>query len=276
MGKEYELKTTLLITTFNRSSQLNNTLKRLCNLTVPDDVLVVDDGSADNTKQVVESFKGKLPIRYIYNNSPEWTICSFARNIGIKNTDADIIITSEPELLWVTDIYPQMMEERKKYPDEIISAGIIYHAQEHTQFNPGLITDPISALKDEIVEDYQIEPRPYHPSGYCKTKNMQATFACLYEKKWLMEINGWDEDFPGAWGFDDIDVATRLRIKGINQHVCSHMEALHQWHPHLPPHLQGPAMFANEKHMIDKHLNDGDKNNPNLIANAGKEWGVIK
>jgi GT2 family glycosyltransferase len=270
------MKTTLLITTFNRSKQLNNTLQRLCNLTIPDDVLIVDDGSSDNTKQVVEDFKGKLPIRYIYNNNPQWSICSFARNIGIKNTDSDIIITSEPELLWVTDIYPQMLEERKKYPQEIISAGVIYHAQPQAQFNGGLITDPITALKDEIVEDYQTEPRPYHPSGYCKTKNMQATFTCLYEREWLLKLGGWDEAFTGAWGFDDIEIATRLRIAGINQHVCMHMEALHQWHPHLPPHLQGEAMTRNENYMKSKKLGEiTDKNDPRLVANKGKEWGVI-
>jgi hypothetical protein len=199
-----------------------------------------------------------------------------ARNIGVKNSIGDILITSEPELLWITDIVPQMLEDNKKYPDQVISAGVIYHAQGQTQFNPGLITDPKSALKSEIVEDYQTEPRSYHPAGYCKTLNMQATFTALYEKKWIMDVGGWDEEFPGAWGWDDIDLCTRLRIRGINQHICPEMEALHQWHPHLPPHIQGPGSALNEKHMADKKLNDESPNNPNLIANKGREWGVIK
>lgn len=272
------MKTCLLVTTFNRANQLNNTLQRLCTLTLPDEVLIVDDGSSDNTQQVVESYIGKIPnIRYIYNHNPDWSICSFARNIGVKNTDADIIITSEPELLWVTDIIPQMLEDRKEYPNEIISAGVIYHAQVDTPFNPGLLTDPVSALKSEIVEDYQIQPRSYHQSGYVKTVNMQATFACLYEREWLLKLGGWDEEFEGAWGFDDIDLATRLRIHGINQHICPEMEAIHQWHPHLPPHLQGKAMFQNEAQMKAKKLNEvTDRNDPKLVANKGHKWGIIK
>jgi glycosyltransferase involved in cell wall biosynthesis len=39
------MKTCLLITTFKRPTQLDNSLKRLCNLTLPDEILVVDDGS---------------------------------------------------------------------------------------------------------------------------------------------------------------------------------------------------------------------------------------
>ena len=203
-------------------------------------------------------------------------VCSYARNIGVKNAIGDIIITSEPELLFVTDVVKQMHEDRKKHPKEIISVGTIYHAQENAQFNPGFTTDPKAALKDEIVENYQIEPRSYHQSGYVKTVNMQATFAALYEKEWLYMIGGWDENFPGAWGVDDWDLCTRLRIKGINQHICWDMEAIHQWHPHLPPHIMGKALQDNEAVMKAKHLNDEDPNNPNLIANLGKEWGVIK
>lgn len=269
------MKTTLLITTYNRGHLLNNSLQRLRGLTLPDEVIIVDDGSTDKTEEIVKSFETTLPIKYIYNHNPDWSICSMARNIGVKNAIGDIIITSEPELLFVTDVVKQMLEDHKKYPDQIISVGTVYHAQPQTSFNPGLLTDPVSALKDEIVEDYQTEPRPYHPNGYCKTVNMQATFSALYKRDWIESVGGWDESFPGAWGFDDIDLCTRLRIKGINQHICKDMEVIHQFHPHLPPHVQGPAMFANEKHMQDKHLTD-DKNNPNLIANVGKEWGVIK
>jgi len=269
------MKTTLLLTTYNRGALLGNSLERLTRLTLPDEVLVVDDGSEDATEVVVKSFEGRLPIRYIYNHNPSWTICSMARNIGVKNCIGDIIITAEPELLFVTDLIPQFLQDHKENPDQIISAGTIYHMQPRADFHPGWTTDPVTALKDCTVEDYQIEPRPYKMSGLVKTVNMQATFAALYLKKWIEMVGGWDEEFPGAWGFDDIDLCTRLRIKGINQFIDAKVEAIHQFHPHLPPHVQGPQMFANEKHMIDKKLNDQSPDNPMLIANQGREWGKI-
>lgn len=268
------MKTCLLITTYNRGNLLNNSLQRLCNLTLPDEVLIVDDGSSDNTRQVVENFEKKLPIRYIYNHNPEWSICSFARNIGVKNTDADIIITSEPEILFVTDIVSIILEERIKYPKEIISASIIYHAQPGATFNPGFITDPVTALKGEIVEEYQTEPRSYHPNGYCKTTNMQATFICSYEREWIMELGGWDEGFPGCWGFDDIDLATRLRVNGINQHICKKMEAIHQWHGHPPGEQWAKDAHENDIYFREKSIQD--INSPFLVANKDKEWGIIK
>lgn len=270
------MKTCLGITTFNRAHLLQNSLERLTHLTLPDEIIVVSDGCSDNTEEVCRSFEGRLPIRYIYNHNPEWSICSMARNIIVKNTECDIIITSEPELIFVTDIIAQMLADRLKYPNEVISAGVVYHAQANTTFNPGFITDPVNALKDEIVEDYQIEPRPYHQSGYCKTLNHQATFVALYERQWLLDINGWDEEFPGAWGVDDWDLCTRLRINHINQHICPEMEVIHQFHEHLVPHIMGQALVDNEAWMRAKRLDECQPGDPALIANKNREWGVIK
>lgn len=283
------MKTTLLITLFQgRSQLLKNSLDRLCNLTIPDEVIILQDGGIDDTEDIVNSFKDRLNIKYVYNHDPKPAICSMGRNIGLKMMEGDLLITSEPELLFVTDIVKQMLDDREAHPDQIISAGIIYHAQEQTRFNPGLITDPESALKSEIVEEYQIEPRSYHPGGYCKTRNMQATFVCMYEKKWLMDIGGWDEGFPGAWGWEDIELCTRLRINGINQHICPEMEALHQWHPHLPGDQWSKASQDNEEYFKSKFLNVVEQDiqtakkagtyktiEPRLIANRGKEWGVL-
>lgn len=78
------MTTTLLITTFNRGGLLQNSLERLTQLALPDEVLVVDDGGADNTEEVCASFNDRLPIRYVYHNNPGQTICSFARNVGVK------------------------------------------------------------------------------------------------------------------------------------------------------------------------------------------------
>src|SRR5258708_6039878 len=270
------MKTSLLITTFNRSPLLEKSLERLTHLTLPDEVLVVDDGSIDATEQVCKGFKERLPIRYIYNHNPKHSICSFARNIGVKNTDCEIIITAEPELLFVTDIVSQMLKKRKEFPNHIISVGTVYHAQEYAYIRDKAYNDPMGFLKDEIVENYIIEPRPYDTHGFVKTVNMQATFCALYEKSWIEAVGGWDEGFKGSWGWDDVDICTRLRIKGYNQVISKEMECIHQCHPHLLPHLMGEASKLNEDYLISKKLNEViDKNDERLIANKSMDWGII-
>lgn len=201
------MKTTLLITVFNRASLLRKSLDRLMMLTVPDEVLIVDDGSSDNVESVCYQFHDRLPIKYIYNHNPQWSICSLARNIGVKNCVGDVIITAEPEMIFVTDVIKQLIDDNKKYPQQVISAGTIYHAQIETPNHVNLSTNPKLVLHNSIVENYEVGPREYDSHGYVKIVGWEATFIALYEKKWLMDIGGWDEEFKGAWGWDGIRTA---------------------------------------------------------------------
>lgn len=271
------MKTTLLITTFNRGHLLEKSLERLTHITLPDEVLIIDDGSnkqMDATKFVVKGFADRLPIRYLYNNNPQHSICSFARNIGVKYAAGDIIITAEPELLFVTDIIPQMLAKHEEFPNHIISIGTIYHMQEEARLRDEAFTNPEGFLNEQIVEDYIIEPRPYDTKGFVKTKNLQATFGALYRKDWIYEVGGWDEDFPGNYGWDDVDLCTRLRLKGYNQVVDISQEAIHQWHIHQPPHIGGVEADKNDKYFKAKDMQNADS--PFIIANKGHEWGVLK
>lgn len=266
-------KTCLLITTFNRGHLLKNSLERLTYVTLPTEVLVVDDGSSDNTEEICKSFENRLPIRYIYNHNPDWSICSMARNIGIKNTDCDIVITCEPEILFITDNVKEMLTLHYQNPNQVISVGTIYH-----QGKDGIIhQDTIDRgwLDMNMINDSGHNTNPTNSKGYAKIQNWVAPFCALYRREWLMNINGWNEELQGAWGFDDTLLLTRLRIKGIGQYTVKELEAVHQWHEKLPPHIQWKSSVENENYMKSLGLDNENPNNPNLVANQNKEWGVI-
>src|SRR6202030_3801357 len=61
---------TVAICTRDRSEVLRAMLERLVSLRLPDgttwEVLVVDNGSTDATREIINSFEGRLPIRYVF------------------------------------------------------------------------------------------------------------------------------------------------------------------------------------------------------------------
>lgn len=235
------MSTTLLITTMNRSDLLRHTLTRLCELTLPDDILVVDDGGNDACGLMLQEFSDRLPIRYIYNNNPGPTICSMARNVGIKNTKADVIITSEPEVLFVTDVIAQLLAQHERNPTDVISAGVVHHAHSLNVREP----------------------------SQCETiKGWVAPFTALYGRDWLLDVGGWDESFPGTWGWDDTDLLTRLRHSGHGQVIDAEIEILHQWHG-----SGRPNQSANEAHFLAKNL---EHERTHVVANKGAPWGITK
>ncbi|WP_264531334.1 glycosyltransferase family 2 protein [Flavobacterium sp. N502540] len=81
---------TIVIPTHNRADDLKRCLNSLANQTYKNfEVLVCDDGSTDHTKDIVESFRDNLSLKYFYNENTGGP--AGPRNIGIENSQADWI-----------------------------------------------------------------------------------------------------------------------------------------------------------------------------------------
>jgi glycosyltransferase involved in cell wall biosynthesis len=258
------MKISQVITTYNRGKLLRNNFLRLQELTVPDEIIVVDDGGTDETKDVCNEFPD-LPIRYIYNNNPGPSICSLARNIGFKQATHDYIVTCEPELIYLTDAIAQFIDLQPRFPSDIISSGKVY-------FAPPQWNGKLTGL--EKAGDYTPPKGSQHAIGWV------APYTALWNKEWVLELGGWDETFPGHWGWDDIDLLTRLRINHHGQHIALGVQAVHQFHG-----LGGDKDFVNEAHFRAKSFNNtvtGDEtkfteeDKIDLVANRGLDWGRIR
>lgn len=79
----------VVIVTRNRAESLSNALTSLTKQNrQPDEVIVVDNGSKDHTKEIVLSFSDSLNAKYIYE--PVRGI-QHARNAGIQGATGDVI-----------------------------------------------------------------------------------------------------------------------------------------------------------------------------------------
>lgn len=253
------MNTSLIISTYNRGHLLQVSLDRLTQLTLPDEILVIDDGGTDSTERICDSFKDRLPIRYIYTHNPGPSICSHARNVGVRQAHYEWLITSEPELFWLTDVVAQFKEHHKEYPKEVISSGKVWFLPEG--HNPSNDVVGLQQAGDYIP-----------PNGAKEAIGWVAPYTALWKKEWIESVGGWDEQFPGYWGWDDIDLLTRLRLTGINQYIDLEVMALHQFHGY-----GGDKDFVNEKYFRTKSFSQGDETQlQDLVANKNIEWGKIK
>ncbi|GAI16908.1 unnamed protein product [marine sediment metagenome] len=70
MSKNNHPKVSVIIPTYNRANLLPRTIKSVLNQTFRDfELIIVDDGSTDNTKQVIERFQTDLRVKYIYQEN---------------------------------------------------------------------------------------------------------------------------------------------------------------------------------------------------------------
>jgi glycosyltransferase involved in cell wall biosynthesis len=113
----------VIIPTHNRASLLNRTIKSVLNQTFHDfELIIVDDGSTDNTKELINEFKKNDPrVQYIWQENSGRP--SETRNTGIKNSKGKYItfLDSDDEIL------PEKLEKQiKKFNSVSKNVGLIY------------------------------------------------------------------------------------------------------------------------------------------------------
>lgn len=111
----------IVIPTYNRAEQLRRALNSIANQTYRDfEVIVCDDGSKDNTEQVVASFANQFPITYLWDKN--WGGPARPRNRGIREAKGEWICFLDSDDWW----YSKKLETVKKDLDAY-DADVVYH-----------------------------------------------------------------------------------------------------------------------------------------------------
>jgi len=110
-----EVKVSVIIPTYNRAKFLEEAINSVLNQTYKDfEIIVVDDGSTDNTKEIIRKFG---EIIYIYQKNKG---VSSARNKGIKMSRGEYIAFLDSDDLWLKRKLEKQMKIFEKYPENKI------------------------------------------------------------------------------------------------------------------------------------------------------------
>ncbi|WP_052315752.1 glycosyltransferase family 2 protein [Oscillatoria acuminata] len=89
----------VVVPTYNRANLLGDTIESVLAQTFKDfELLVIDDGSTDDTHELINSFCDSTNIRYIYQENQG---VGAARNTGIKNARGEWITFLDSDDLWL-------------------------------------------------------------------------------------------------------------------------------------------------------------------------------
>src|SRR5688572_12299934 len=93
------MRMTVAICTRNRAASVRDTLASLAECAMPDDiweVVVVDNGSTDDTPAVVRAFEPRLPVRVVREEEPG---LSRARNAAVHAARGEYIVWTDDDCL---------------------------------------------------------------------------------------------------------------------------------------------------------------------------------
>lgn len=103
----------IVVPTYNRANVIHKSIDSILNQTYKDfELIIVDDGSKDNTEQVVKEYHDDR-IKYVRNESEKHGPSS-ARNIGIKHSTGQYIAFNDSDDEWHQDKLEKQIEFLKK------------------------------------------------------------------------------------------------------------------------------------------------------------------
>lgn len=111
----------IITPTFNRAGYLSMAIESVLAQTTDNfEMLIVDDGSEDNTREVVEAFQATDPrIRYFYQANQGQSI---ARNRGVQEAKGEFICFLDSDNAWYPHKLERSISEFEAHPD----ADVVY------------------------------------------------------------------------------------------------------------------------------------------------------
>ncbi len=107
----------VVIPTYNRAPLLRETLKSVMPQTVvPTEVVVVDDGSTDETPDVVREFAGADPTVTLLQ-LPHSNLRGTMRNLGVEATTSPIVAFLDSDDLWKPTRIERQLQEWERIPE---------------------------------------------------------------------------------------------------------------------------------------------------------------
>jgi glycosyltransferase involved in cell wall biosynthesis len=232
-----------IIPVYNGEKYLHEAVNSVIQQTLqPIELILVDDGSTDNSIREIADIEANFPIRILNQKNAGQ---SAARNYGAREAKGDYIAFLDQDDVW----YNQHLEKLSRLFCENTDLGFVYSNVDYADANGNafrfriLNLCPFSHPHADIIEmiryDMHILPS-----------------AALIRKKAFFDVGMFDERLCG---YEDDDLFLRLYIKGWK---CKYIEdSLSKWRIH-PNNTGTKNAFKSRSIYADKIINTFSINNP--------------
>lgn len=232
-------KISLLVLTYNWPAALTQVLASVAaQRRLPDEILIVDDGSGDETARVVRDFQSRLsvPVHHLWQEDRGFRAAR-ARNLGIAASRGDYVVMIDGDMI----LHPCFLQDHLALskPGAFLQGGRIKAtAVESQRLLAGgrPVFRPWSAADFDHFDGSRRWYAFRQPLlARCKawSGNRGRIMSCnmSFWRQDLLRVNGFDERMDG-YGAEDCELAARLHYAGVQQRALKWAGlAVHLWHP---------------------------------------------
>lgn len=260
-----KITSSLIISTYNWPEALELVLKSILTQYVfPNEIIIADDGSTIETKNMITFYQSKfqIPLIHVYQEDTGFRL-SEIRNKAIKKSTGDYIIQIDGDVI----LHKNFIEDHLKIAkencfvrgsrvkmDENLSKKIL--ANKTAKIS--LLTKGIKNRGNGIRFPFLTKLLIYKKEDKLKMLGCNMAFW----RKDVFKINGYDNNLQG-WGYEDSELAARLINCNLKKRVMKNMGIVHHIY-----HKERNTDSANSNYTIlEKTVNSNLKIAENGINN---------
>ena len=215
------MQISLIITTYNWKEALELSLNSALNQTIkPNEIIIADDGSTDDTLELITKITQKTDIKIIHSwQEDNGFRLAGSRNLAIKKSSFEYIIIIDGDMILDKDFIKNHLDiaEKNCYIQGsrvLLNDTISKNFLKSKNFKkPKVLSNQIKNNENSIKNFFLSKF-----ISYKKSQNFKGVRGCNFAffKQDFIKVNGFNEDFI-TWGREDSELIARLYNIGIQR-----------------------------------------------------------
>lgn len=260
----------VIMPTFNKADYLEITLMSFQNQSFKNfELVIVDDGSTDKTKEIIAKFKGSLNLKYVFQKNQGR---GKSRNKALSIATGDLIIFNDDDRVVPANYIKTHVEHLEKGGKNTVVIGWkhniltiwdykikfdqmeLFDLLRKNDYIMNLLNNNINDNAAKIINDADLRTFDEKKLKKFIVNNGKDNFSDLFEtygsqlkdfnfkwflgttanmslyKDFIFEAGVFDENFNG-WGMEDTDLSYRLAMNNASFVFSKNTYNFHQYHP---------------------------------------------
>lgn len=248
--------TSLIITTYNNPPFLELVLKTvMVQHILPGEVIIADDGSTDETRQLIDRYRKTFPVPLIHSWIPdEGFRAAKSRNVAAAKTTGTYIILIDGDIL----LSPHFIEDHVRLRQHgcFVAGSRARLSRRATEHMVQTLNPHIGFFTRGLGRRLVMLRMPWlHPlvKGHTDLRHARSCHLAVWRDDYL-KVNGFEEKFVG-WGIEDSEFVQRLFNNGLQRKNAKLMApAVHLYHPE-----KSKERTAENNRMLRETIESGRK-----------------